>query len=380
MAEHPTKKHNIWLLAQSNVAVKNIAEKLADILVSRDFHFDWHEHLYTKIERNVIRSDAFGDHVVGSERLLLGSTVILCTLSMLSSQRLATSGYTRLVPVETVIVDEASQIELGDYLPLLGRFDRSIKKLVFIGDDKQLAPYGQDDLGDMPSIFELQHLRQDALFLDVQYRMPKPIGTFISKHVYGSRLKTSHSINSRRSCLLVDVSHGREARSGKSWVVSLIEVIRRRMLTELALQNNAEADAIVVIARKFHAQGKTYRVITPYDAQRNALERKLKDAKLPWENKCFNVDSFQGNEEDYVLISVVRSNNVGFLNNLRRTNVMLSRCKRAMVVCTSRAFMEGKARSSLLGKLAKEWPDGWVSWRDMLQGGSHGVHPLTSLP
>jgi len=278
---------------------------------------------------------------------------------MLSTQRLVVSGYTRLVPVETVIVDEASQIELGDYLPLLGRFNHSIKKLVFIGDDKQLAPYGQDDLGDLPSIFELQHLRQDALFLDIQYRIPKPIGTFISKHVYDNRLRTNHSIISRRSCLLVDVSHGKEAKSGNSWV------------------NNAEADAIVVIARIFHVQGKIYRVITPYDAQRNVLERRLKDARLPWENKCFNVDSFQGNEEDYVLISVVRSNNVGFLNNLRRTNVMLSRCKRAMVICTSRAFMAGKAKSSLVGKLAKEWPDGWVSWRDLLQG---GLYLLASLP
>jgi len=48
MVEHPTKRHKIWLIAQSNVAVKNIAEKLADvdfldfkILVSQDFYFDW---------------------------------------------------------------------------------------------------------------------------------------------------------------------------------------------------------------------------------------------------------------------------------------------------------------------------------------------------
>jgi hypothetical protein len=41
-------KSTMWLVAQSNVAVKNIAEKLADcdfldfkILVSKDFHFDW---------------------------------------------------------------------------------------------------------------------------------------------------------------------------------------------------------------------------------------------------------------------------------------------------------------------------------------------------
>lgn len=60
---------------------------------------------------------------------------------MLSTPRLVTAGFTRLVPVETVIVDEASQIELGGYLPMLARFGRDMKKLVFIGDDKQREPF-----------------------------------------------------------------------------------------------------------------------------------------------------------------------------------------------------------------------------------------------
>ncbi|KAH9917838.1 P-loop containing nucleoside triphosphate hydrolase protein [Fomitopsis serialis] len=286
----PKKNRGIWLVAQSNVAVKNIAEKLArvdfldfKVLVSKDFHFEWHEHLYEQIEHNVIRSDEFSEDIVGTERLLLGSKVVLCTLSMLSAPRVITAGFTRLVPVETVIVDEASQIELGDYLPLLGRFSHSLEKLVFIGDDKQLAPFGQDDLGELSSIFEMQHLRQDAIFLDTQYRMPIPIGEFISRHVYGNNLKTSHDEMDRRSCILIDVSHGKETKSSNSWT------------------NDAEATAIVVVARKFHAEGKTYRVITPYDAQRNVLERKLKAANLPWENKCFNVDSFQGENQTVLL-------------------------------------------------------------------------------
>ncbi|KAH9838486.1 P-loop containing nucleoside triphosphate hydrolase protein [Rhodofomes roseus] len=311
----PNKDRGIWLIAQSNVAVKNIAEKLADVgfidfkvLVSKDFHLEWHEHLYEMIERNVIRSDDFDSDIVGNERLLLGSKVMLCTLSMLSHPRLASAGFTRMVPLKTVIVDEASQIELSDYVPLLGRYGGTIKKLVFIGDDKQ-------------------------------HRMPTPIGRFISQRVYGGRLKTIHPVTTRKSCIMVDVNHGEEAKSNNSWT------------------NEAEAHAVVAIARKFHSEGKSYRVITPYDAQRNFLERVLENANLPWENKCFNVDSFQGKTEA-----------IGFLSNLRRTNVMLSRCKQGMIICTSRAFMEGKAKSSLVGKLAKEWADGWVSWRDVLQG------------
>jgi superfamily I DNA and/or RNA helicase len=45
--------------------------------------------------------------------------------------------FANVVPLHTVIFDEASQIEVGDYLPLLHRFQRCLQKLVFIGDDKQ---------------------------------------------------------------------------------------------------------------------------------------------------------------------------------------------------------------------------------------------------
>jgi len=179
--------------------------------------------------------------------------------------------------------------------------------------------------------------------------MPTLIGGFISRHIYKGRLQTNHAISTPLSCRLVDISHGKETKSGNSWI------------------NAAEADAVVIIARVYHAQKKSFRVITPYDAQRNLLEKRLKAASLTWENTCFNVDSFQGNEADHIIISVVRSDKVGFLTNLRRTNVMLSRCKKSMMICTSRNFLQGKASSSLVGKLAAEWgADSWLSWRDLL--------------
>ena len=77
----------------------------------------------------------FPSDAVSADRLLLGCKVILCTLSMLSNSKLAE--FVRLVPVERVVVDEASQIEIGDYLPMLSRFQATLQKLVFIGDDKQ---------------------------------------------------------------------------------------------------------------------------------------------------------------------------------------------------------------------------------------------------
>ena len=60
---------------------------------------------------------------------------------------------------------------------------------------------------------------------------------------------------------------------------------------------------------------------------------------------------FPGNEEDYIIISLVRSRGLGFLDNLRRTNVMLTRCKKGMFIITSRKFMDGDGADSLVGEL-----------------------------
>ncbi|KAG2071019.1 P-loop containing nucleoside triphosphate hydrolase protein [Suillus decipiens] len=218
------KDRTVWLVAHSNVAVKNIAEKLDKVgfrefklLVSKDFHYDWHEHLYERLEHCFIRSDMFGGGPVAVSRLLLDTRVILCTLSMLSNPRI--EEFTRQVPVQTVIFDEASQIEVGDYLPLLQRFQHSLQKMVFIGDDKQMAPFGQDHVGKLQSIFEFPHLRKRAHFLNTQYRMPLVIGSFISRHVYDQKLITAHDINSKAACYFLDVKMGQEQKAGTSWIV-----------------------------------------------------------------------------------------------------------------------------------------------------------------
>ncbi len=40
-----------------------------------------------------------------------------------------------------------------------------------------------------------------------------------------------------------------------------------------------------------------FRIVTPYDAQRSLIEKSLKDGELDWEDKVFNVDSFQGRRD-----------------------------------------------------------------------------------
>lgn len=113
------------------------------------------------------------------------------------------------------------------------------------------------------------------------------------------------------------------------------------------------------------------------------LENALKQAGIPWKDKCFNVDSFQGtfgsyspsekifiwsfagNEDDYIIVSLVRSKKIGFLREDRRVNVMLTRCKRGMIICTSRSFLNDIAPESLVGGLAEEL--GKAAWIEASQ-------------
>ncbi|KAM6504475.1 P-loop containing nucleoside triphosphate hydrolase protein [Amanita muscaria] len=269
-------KTGIWLVAQSNVAVKNIAEKLVKVgffgwrlLVSADFHFGWHEHLYTRVKQNVIRSDSFNR--AGSQ--LEGASVILCTLSMLSNDKVK-SVFMKKIPLRCLIIDEASQIEIGNYVTTFIGFEATLRKVCFIGDDKQLPPHGQEDIEELQSVFELPHLNkaEKLIFLDTQYRMPPQIGNFVSKTVYGDKLKSDPNH---------PVQGGKERKSGDSY------------------ENQAECDLIIKLILKLQEQNKSYRIITPYTSQRQLIEDTMKETPdLYWGDKCFSVDSFQEPEED----------------------------------------------------------------------------------
>ncbi|KAI0034237.1 P-loop containing nucleoside triphosphate hydrolase protein [Vararia minispora EC-137] len=223
-------RKGIWLVAQSNVAVKNIAEKLVKVgftnwklIVSADFHFGWHEHLYHEIARNIIRSDQFPKGNALFEKLK-GCQVMLCTLSMLSNKRAQILGFFRAVPLINLVIDEASQIEVGNYVSVFSNHN-TIQKVCFIGDDKQLPPHGSEEIQVLESIFEMDHLHSSALFLDTQYRMPPQIGDFISKRVYNGQLFSNpeHPITSTiNSIHLVDITDGSETASNTSYIVSII--------------------------------------------------------------------------------------------------------------------------------------------------------------
>lgn len=52
-------------------------------------------------------------------------------------------------------------------------------------------------------------------------------------------------------------------------------------------------DAAILLAKELEAKGKDYRIISPYATQSSKILAKLKEEDMKWEDKCFNVDSFQ---------------------------------------------------------------------------------------
>ena len=72
-------------------------------------------------------------------------------------------------------------------------------------------------------------------------------------------------------------------------------------------------------------------VITPYAAQARLLREKLLMSDL----EIDTVDGFQGREKEAIVISLVRSNErgeIGFLSDLRRMNVAMTRARRELLV------------------------------------------------
>ncbi|KAF8517303.1 P-loop containing nucleoside triphosphate hydrolase protein [Hysterangium stoloniferum] len=264
----------VWIVAQSNVAVKNIAEKLVKegvefkLIVSKEFYFEWHEHIYEKIEANIIGSDKLQRMDKDQLDKIFGSCkVVLATLGMLSNPTVS-RGVINHIPVERLVIDEASQIN-----HIFDKFKKTLIKSFC--SFNVVAPFGIDDIPSLKSIFDIPHICRKTYFLNTQYRMPVPLGNFISEHVYKNELRSKNDTEST-SCLAFVEAGGTEQKSGRSWV------------------NMREVQAIVHLVQNYYKK-EEFCVITPYDAQRAAIAKALKNARLP--EMVFNVDSFQGNLE-----------------------------------------------------------------------------------
>jgi superfamily I DNA and/or RNA helicase len=94
--------------------------------------------------------------------------------------------------------------------------------------------------------------------------------------------------------------------------------------------NKGEIDVILKIIEKENLQLNRTAVISPYAGQ-VTLAKEVLNAPI----RISTIDSFQGQEEENVIISLVRSNNegtIGFLKDYRRMNVAMTRAKEKLII------------------------------------------------
>jgi superfamily I DNA and/or RNA helicase len=219
---------------------------------------------------------------------------------------------------DSLVIDEAGQcIE-----PLAWSIFPLAEKIVLAGDHWQLPPTVLSNdaarLGLNRSILEVAITKLPAVFLlNTQYRMKPSIAGFSSRYFYNDLLLTAdHLVNSGTHISFIDTAgSGYEEERGKDGS---------------SLQNEGELLIVQKLLETEHIESVSTAVISPYAGQ-VAAAREILDKQI----RVSTIDSFQGQEKEVIILSLVRSNDegeIGFLKDYRRMNVALTRAKEKLFV------------------------------------------------
>lgn len=219
---------------------------------------------------------------------------------------------------DTLVLDEAGQcIE-----PLAWVLFPLASKWVLAGDHLQLPPMVLSDdaikLGFNKSILEYCFDNTSNVhFLNIQYRMRKAIADFSSQYFYKGELKTADNLqNTGTHISFFDTAGaGFEEENGGNG---------------MSLMNQGELDIVQKIIDSENLDMNKIAFISPYSGQ-VALAKSTFSKDL----LISTIDSFQGQEKEIIILSLVRSNDeskIGFLSDYRRMNVALTRAKEQLFV------------------------------------------------
>ncbi|CAI9095530.1 OLC1v1031511C1 [Oldenlandia corymbosa var. corymbosa] len=261
--------------------------------------------------------------------------VICCTCVGAGDPRLANFRFRQ------VLIDESTQATEPECLiPLV----LGVKQVVLVGDHCQLGPVimckKAARAGLAQSLFErLVLLGVKPIRLQVQYRMHPALSEFPSNSFYEGTLQNGVTINERQSSG-IDFPWPVPNRPMFFYVQMGQEEISASGTSFLNRTEAANVEKIVTTFLKSGVVPAQIGVITPYEGQRayivNYMSRNgsLRQ-QLYKEIEVASVDSFQGREKDYIILSCVRSNEhqgIGFLNDPRRLNVALTRARYGIVI------------------------------------------------
>lgn len=293
----------------------------------------WHQ----KMDR--LKSRAVELEVRINAQLFGEAKVIACTLTGSASHLLSGQKF------GTLFIDEAAQaLEAACWIAI-----RRASRVVFAGDHCQLPPTVKSlaalkgGLG--TTLMERIVARKPSVvtLLTVQYRMNEQIMRFSSNWFYDGRVESAPEVKYRgildydNPITWIDTSDtdAKEEFVGESFGrINKVEA----ELTLDALKNYFTKIGRQRIADEHIDVG----VISPYRAQVQLLRRMArKDEFFKPYRKCVTVntvDGFQGQERDIIVISLVRSNDdgqIGFLSDLRRMNVAITRARMKLIIVGS---------------------------------------------
>ncbi|CAI8599413.1 unnamed protein product [Vicia faba] len=245
---------------------------------------------------------------------------------------------------DVVIIDEAAQaVEPATLVPLANQ----CKKVFLVGDPAQLPATVISDIaknhGYGTSLFErLKQAGYPIKMLKTQYRMHPEIRSFPSEEFYGNSLEDGDGVKLQTvrdwheyRCFgpfsFFDIHEGEEAKpSGNgSWM------------------NVAEVDFVLLLYQKLVTlypglkSGNQVAIISPYRQQVKLFQQRFEETFGVSAEKVVDictVDGCQGREKDVAIFSCVRASKergIGFLDDIRRMNVGITRAKSAVLVVGS---------------------------------------------
>ncbi len=299
------------------------------------------ESMHQKI--NALKDRATELEIRINETLFSEARVIACTL-VSSANRLLTGK-----KFGTLFIDEAAQaLEAACWIPI-----RKADRVVLAGDHFQLPPTVKspqalrEGLGNtlMQAIANNQ---PDAVsLLKLQYRMNDEIMRFPSEWFYGGMLQSAPEVK-YRSILDFDTPitwvNTEEMDCNEEFIGESYGRINK---PEAELTISQLKEYITKIGReRFLGERIDVGVISPYKAQVQYLRQLIKkDAFFKPYRQLITVntvDGFQGQERDVILISLVRANEkgeIGFLGDLRRMNVAITRARMKLIILGNAATL-----------------------------------------
>ncbi|CAG2220680.1 Protein ZGRF1 [Mytilus edulis] len=231
-----------------------------------------------------------------------------------------------------VLLDECSQMtEPASMLPV-AKF--KCQKLVLVGDPKQLDPTIQGSEtstvhGLEQTLFDrITLMGHSPVMLHTQYRCHPYISQVSNSLFYNNVLRNGISVEDRDPVMdelpalcFYDVCDGLEINDRDGSFYNDKEAQFIMFLIEVLVDRDVDPVRIGVISLY---KSQMYKITNLLGSNKNCKE--LKGVMVS------TVDAFQGGERDVIILSCVRTRNVGFIDNEKRTNVALTRAKHHLLI------------------------------------------------